>query len=56
MIMPDAMEVHIQSGDAFIIPKGFKYQWKQNGSVHKIFMIVDGVYRCKNFHSKDISS
>ena len=41
LIMPDATEVHIQSGDAFVIPKGFNCQWKQNSFVHKIFMIVD---------------
>ena len=56
MIMPDATEVHIQSGDAFVIPKGFNCQWKQNGFVHKIFMIVDGsVLDANNASLKRIS-
>ena len=36
MIMPNAAEVHIRSGDAFVIPKGFKCQWQQNDFIHKI--------------------
>ena len=43
MIMLDATEVHIQSGDAVVIPKGFNCQWKQNGFLRKIFMTVDSV-------------
>ncbi|MFK7762411.1 MAG: cupin domain-containing protein [Roseobacter sp.] len=42
MILPDGQEIDIQAGDAFVIPKGFKCQWKQPGFVHKIFMILDG--------------
>ena len=34
-IMSDATEEHIQSGDAFVIPKGLYCHWKQNGFVHK---------------------
>ena len=41
MVMPDETEVKINAGDAFVIPKGLKCQWKQNGFVHKIFMILD---------------
>ena len=36
MIMTDATEVYIQSGDAFVIPKGLNCQWKQSGFVLKI--------------------
>ena len=42
MVMPDGAEVQINSGDAFIIPKGLNCQWRQNGYVHKVFMILDG--------------
>lgn len=42
MILPDGQEIDIKAGDAFVIPKGFKCQWKQPGFVHKIFMILDG--------------
>lgn len=42
MVMPDGTETQIKAGDAFIIPKGLKCQWKQNGFVLKIFMILDG--------------
>lgn len=56
IIMPDTTEVHIQSGDAFVIPKGFNCQWKQNGFVHKIFMFVDGaVLDANNASLKRIS-
>ncbi len=41
MVMPDGTEVKINAGDAFVIPKGLKCQWKQNSFVHKIFMILD---------------
>ncbi len=42
MVMPDGEEVQINSGDAFIIPKGLNCQWRQSGYVHKVFMILDG--------------
>ncbi len=42
MVLPDGSEVEIKAGDAFVIPKGFECQWKQQGFVHKIFMILDG--------------
>ena len=42
MIMPDAAEVHIRSGDAFAIPKGLNCQWQKNDFIHKIVMILDG--------------
>ena len=42
MVMSDGAEVQINSGDAFIIPKGLNCQWRQNGYVHKVFMILDG--------------
>lgn len=42
MVMPDGTEVQINTGDAFIIPKGLTCQWKQTGFVHKVFMILDG--------------
>lgn len=42
MIMPDGEEIKITAGDAFVIPKGLMCQWKQDGPVHKIFMILNG--------------
>lgn len=42
MVLPDGQEIEIRAGDAFVIPKGFMCQWKQPGTVHKIFMILDG--------------
>ena len=42
MVLPSGEEINIKPGDAFIIPKGLKCQWKQTGYVHKIFMILDG--------------
>jgi uncharacterized cupin superfamily protein len=42
MIIPDGEEIKITAGDAFVIPKGLMCQWKQDGPVHKIFMILDG--------------
>jgi uncharacterized cupin superfamily protein len=42
MVLPNRTEVEIKAGDAFVIPKGFTCQWKQEGIVHKLFMILDG--------------
>lgn len=42
MVMPDGSEVTTKAGEAFVIPKGLKCQWKQPGYVRKFFMILDG--------------
>lgn len=42
MVMPDGSEVTTRAGEAFVIPKGLKCQWKQPGYVRKYFMILDG--------------
>ena len=42
MVMPDGSEVTTRAGEAFVIPKGLKCQWKQPGYVRKFFMILDG--------------
>ncbi|WP_333835127.1 cupin domain-containing protein [Rubrimonas sp.] len=38
--MPDGTEVRIDAGEAFVIPKGLRCQWKMPGTVRKIFMIL----------------
>ncbi|WP_397541916.1 DUF6614 family protein [Roseovarius salis] len=42
MGLPDGKDVELTEGDAFIIPKGFECQWKQDGYLRKVFMILDG--------------
>ena len=42
MRMPDGEEIHLQAGDAFVIPKGLECQWEQPGYIKKFFMILDG--------------
>jgi len=42
MAMPDGSEIEVKAGEAFVIPKGLKCQWKQPGYVRKVFMILDG--------------
>ncbi|MEM7190075.1 MAG: cupin domain-containing protein [Pseudomonadota bacterium] len=41
MVMPDGVEITVNAGEAFVIPKGLQCQWKQPGYVRKVFMIVD---------------
>lgn len=39
--LPDGTDIPVNQGQAFIIPKGFKCQWKQTGYLRKFFMILD---------------
>lgn len=42
MVMPDGSQVTVNTGEAFVIAKGFECQWKMPNTVRKIFMILDG--------------
>ncbi len=41
MGLPDGSEITVSAGEAFVIPKGFRCQWKQPNYVRKFFMILD---------------
>lgn len=41
MALPDGSETTVEAGQAFVVPKGLRSQWKMPGYVRKVFMIVD---------------
>ncbi len=41
IVHEDGHEEIFRAGDAFVIPKGLRCQWKQTESIHKIYVILD---------------
>jgi uncharacterized cupin superfamily protein len=41
MVLEDGVEITVNAGEAFVIPKGLVCQWKQPGYVRKVFMIFE---------------
>ena len=41
IVHEDGQEEIFRAGDAFVIPKGLRCQWKQTESIHKFYVILD---------------
>ena len=41
IVHEDGHEEIFRAGDAFVIPKGLRCQWKQTESIHKFYVILD---------------
>ena len=41
MVLEDGVEITVNAGESFVIPKGLPCQWKQPGYVRKYFMIFE---------------